>query len=205
MAVVFQKTHRKFPARLCLRHLVSRPSGLHLRDFVSRLGCLKTWLLQDLAVSRPGYLKSEYANTAWVAFGNRPVRATGTGTAGLPARSSDVIAGNSFSLMRSPRRCHTHDDGIHDGAAQHKHIDARPHASDTKQKASECVMSYGSYYDAAPRLADKWIPRDTSEININDERELAYWTNELRISVGDLIWLVEKYGTNADRIRAMVK
>jgi hypothetical protein len=65
-------------------------------------------------------------------------------------------------------------------------------------------MSYDPYYEPAPST-DKWIPRDTSEININDERELVYWTNELRISIGDLIWLVEKYGPNADRIRAMVK
>ena len=50
-----------------------------------------------------------------------------------------------------------------------------------------------------------WTPQDLTEININDERELTYWTNELRISIGDLIWLVEKYGTSAERIRAMVK
>jgi hypothetical protein len=66
-------------------------------------------------------------------------------------------------------------------------------------------MSYDPYYEAAPRLADKWIPRNAGEINVNDERELAYWCNELRISVGDLIWLVEKYGTDADRIRTLVK
>ena len=65
-------------------------------------------------------------------------------------------------------------------------------------------MSYDPYYEPAPRT-DKWIPRDTSEININDERELVYWTNELRISIGDLIWLVEKHGTSAARIRALVK
>ena len=51
----------------------------------------------------------------------------------------------------------------------------------------------------------EWIPQDPGEININDERELTYWANELRISIGDLIWLVEKYGTSADRIRAMVQ
>ena len=75
----------------------------------------------------------------------------------------------------------------------------------TQSKNNEYVMSYGSYLDIVPRLADKWIPLNTSEININDERELAYWCNELRISIGDLIWLVEKYGASADRIRAMVK
>jgi hypothetical protein len=53
--------------------------------------------------------------------------------------------------------------------------------------------------------ADKWIPRDINEININDERELAWWGNELRIPIGDLIWLVEKYGTSVERIRALVK
>ena len=57
----------------------------------------------------------------------------------------------------------------------------------------------------AGRRRDKWIPQDPGEININDERELTYWANELRISIGDLIWLVEKYGTSADRIRAMVQ
>ena len=67
------------------------------------------------------------------------------------------------------------------------------------------MMSYNPYFDSPPRRADKWIPQNTSEIDINDERELTYWTNELRISIGDLIWLVEKYGTSADRIRAMVK
>ena len=67
------------------------------------------------------------------------------------------------------------------------------------------AMTYNPYFDSMPLMADKWIPRDPGEININDERELAYWTNELRISIGDLIWLVEKYGTAADRIRAMVK
>ena len=74
-------------------------------------------------------------------------------------------------------------------------------------QSSECAMSttYNPYFDSLPRRADRWIPRDASEININDERELAYWANELRISIGDLIWLVEKYGTSADRIRAMVK
>ena len=51
----------------------------------------------------------------------------------------------------------------------------------------------------------QWIPQDPGEININDERELTYWANELRISIGDLIWLVEKYGTSAERIRAMVQ
>ncbi|MGE5158328.1 MAG: DUF3606 domain-containing protein [Gemmatimonas sp.] len=54
-------------------------------------------------------------------------------------------------------------------------------------------------------LVPDWTPQDLTEININDERELTYWTNELRISIGDLIWLVEKYGTSAERIRAMVK
>src|SRR5262245_53674459 len=66
------------------------------------------------------------------------------------------------------------------------------------------TMTFNPYFDSTPRRADnadKWIPLNSSEININDERELAYWCNELRIPVGDLIWLVEKYGTSADRIR----
>ena len=67
------------------------------------------------------------------------------------------------------------------------------------------MMTYNPYFDSGALRADKWIPRDTSEINVNDERELAYWCNELRIPIGDLIWLVEKYGTSVDRIRAMVK
>ena len=67
------------------------------------------------------------------------------------------------------------------------------------------TMTYNPYFDSLPRRADKWIPQDPGEININDERELTYWANELRISIGDLIWLVEKYGTSADRIRAMVQ
>ena len=67
------------------------------------------------------------------------------------------------------------------------------------------MMTFNPYFDSPPAHADKWIPRDVSEININDEQELAYWCNELRISIGDLIWLVEKYGTSADRIRALVK
>jgi len=66
-------------------------------------------------------------------------------------------------------------------------------------------MSYNPYFDSMPRQADKWIPQDPDEININDERELTYWTNELRISIGDLIWLVEKHGTSSERIRALVK
>ena len=66
-------------------------------------------------------------------------------------------------------------------------------------------MTYNPYFDSAPRLADKWIPLNPGEININDERELSYWTNELRVSIGDLIWLVEKHGTSADRIREMLK
>jgi hypothetical protein len=66
-------------------------------------------------------------------------------------------------------------------------------------------MSYGSYHEIVPRRPGNWMPQDTSEIDINDERELAYWCHELRISIGDLIWLVEKYGTSSDRIRAMVK
>jgi hypothetical protein len=70
------------------------------------------------------------------------------------------------------------------------------------------TMTFNPYFDSVPRRADnadKWIPRDTAEININDERELAWWCDELRIPIGDLIWLVEKYGTSADRIRALVK
>jgi Protein of unknown function (DUF3606) len=67
------------------------------------------------------------------------------------------------------------------------------------------MMTFNPYFDSPPLRADKWIPRDASEININDERELAYWCNELRIPIGDLIWLVEKYGTSVERIRALVR
>ena len=66
-------------------------------------------------------------------------------------------------------------------------------------------MSYKSSIDSAPLVPDDWAPQNPSEIDINDERELTYWTNELRISIGDLIWLVEKHGTSSERIRALVK
>ncbi|HZS66155.1 MAG TPA: DUF3606 domain-containing protein [Burkholderiales bacterium] len=66
-------------------------------------------------------------------------------------------------------------------------------------------MSYGAYIDAPPRPAGTWTPGNLNEIDINDERELNYWTNELRISIGDLIWLVQKYGPSTERIRAMVR
>jgi len=73
-------------------------------------------------------------------------------------------------------------------------------------QSNECaMMTFNPYFDSPPLHTDKWIPLNAGEININDERELAYWCNELRISIGDLIWLVEKYGTSADRIRALVK
>jgi Protein of unknown function (DUF3606) len=67
------------------------------------------------------------------------------------------------------------------------------------------MMTFNPYFDSPPLRADKWIPRDVSKINVNDEQELAYWCNELRIPIGDLIWLVEKYGTSAERIRALVR
>ena len=66
-------------------------------------------------------------------------------------------------------------------------------------------MSYRSNIDSVPLVPDNWAPQNPDEIDINDERELLYWTNELRISIGDLIWLVQKHGTSAERIRAMVK
>jgi Protein of unknown function (DUF3606) len=66
-------------------------------------------------------------------------------------------------------------------------------------------MSYRSSIDSVPLVPDDWAPQNLSEIDINDERELTYWTNELRISIGDLIWLVEKHGTSSERIRALVK
>jgi hypothetical protein len=66
-------------------------------------------------------------------------------------------------------------------------------------------MSYQSSIDSVPLVPDDWVPQDPGEIDINNERELAYWCNELRLSIGDLIWLVEKHGTSAERIRAMVK
>jgi Protein of unknown function (DUF3606) len=66
-------------------------------------------------------------------------------------------------------------------------------------------MSYRSSIESVPLVPDDWAPQDPGEIDINNERELAYWCNELRISIGDLIWLVQKHGTSAERIRAMVK
>src|SRR5690242_1925830 len=130
--------------------------------------------------------------------------------------------GVSSSSIRRSRRWHTHEDGIHDGAAR---LRRDPIGRETRgitgheaallgRIASGCgrsaelderVMSYGSYHEIVPRRVGNWTPRDTSEIDINDERELAYWCHELRISIGDLIWLVGKYGTASDRIRAMVK
>ena len=83
----------------------------------------------------------------------------------------------------------------------------RPHAKTAGCKSNEyaMTMTFNPYFDSPPLRADKWSPRDADEININDEREHAYWCNELRIPIGDLIWLVEKYGTNAERIRALVR
>jgi uncharacterized protein DUF3606 len=66
-------------------------------------------------------------------------------------------------------------------------------------------MSYRSTIDFVPLVPDNWAPQNPDEIDINDERELQYWTNELRISIGDLIWLVQKHGTSAEHIRALVK
>jgi hypothetical protein len=101
---------------------------------------------------------------------------------------------------------HTHENGTHDGAA-HKSIYAAAPRENRRMQSNEyaMTMTFNPYFDSTPRRADKWIPRDTSEININDERELAYWCNELRIPIGDLIWLVEKYGTSVERIRALVR
>jgi hypothetical protein len=66
-------------------------------------------------------------------------------------------------------------------------------------------MSYRSTIDSVPLVPDDWTPQNPDEIDINNERELLYWCNELRLSIGDLIWLVEKHGTSAARIRALVK
>ena len=66
-------------------------------------------------------------------------------------------------------------------------------------------MSYRSTVDSAPLVPEDWTPQNPDEIDINNERELHYWCNELRLSIGDLIWLVEKNGTSAERIRALVK
>ena len=106
-------------------------------------------------------------------------------------------------------------------ASRHKRVYARlrramtrPHGETGRAavrplpvQSSECVMSmtYNPYSIPCRWCRTDWIPRETSEIDINNERELAYWCNELRISIGDLIWLVEKHGTSAERIRAMVK
>ena len=66
-------------------------------------------------------------------------------------------------------------------------------------------MSNQLQIDSVPLVPDDWAPQNPAEIDINNEQEQTYWCNELRISIGDLIWLVEKHGTSADRIRAMVK
>jgi hypothetical protein len=66
-------------------------------------------------------------------------------------------------------------------------------------------MSYRSNNDSVPLVPDDWAPQNPDEIDINDERELVYWCNELRISIGDLIWLVQKHGTSSECIRALVK
>ncbi len=66
-------------------------------------------------------------------------------------------------------------------------------------------MSNQSQINSVPLVPDDWAPQNPGEIDINNEQELTYWCNELRISIGDLIWLVEKHGTSAERIRAMVK
>jgi hypothetical protein len=66
-------------------------------------------------------------------------------------------------------------------------------------------MSYRSTIDSAPLVPDDWTPQNPDEIDINNERELHYWCNKLRLSIGDLIWLVEKHGTSAERIRALAK
>jgi hypothetical protein len=66
-------------------------------------------------------------------------------------------------------------------------------------------MSYPSIVDSVPLVPDDWAPQNPAEIDVNNEHDLTYWTNELRISIGDLIWLVQKHGTSAARIREMVK
>ena len=98
----------------------------------------------------------------------------------------------------------------HTNGAAHKSIYAAAPRENRRMQSNECAMTmtFNPYFDSTPRRAenaDKWIPRNTDEININDEQELAYWCNELRISIGDLIWLVEKYGTSIERIRALVR
>ena len=45
-------------------------------------------------------------------------------------------------------------------------------------------MSYRSSIESVPLVPDDWAPQDPGEIDINNERELAYWCNELRISIG---------------------
>lgn len=154
---------------------------------------------QKIRVMVLGSLTGEYAMLAWVRArtgGREPAYAGVAGFGGLAERPQP---------SRVAERDRPGD--IIQAAAQ----GGRPAQQDERERggptelSSECVMSYGSYHEIVPRLADKWIPLNTSEININDERELVYWTNELRISIGDLIWLVEKYGTSADRIRSLVK
>ena len=71
--------------------------------------------------------------------------------------------------------------------------------------SGDVSMSYRSNVDSVPLVPDNWVPQNPDEIDINNERELLYWTNELRISIGDLIWLVQKHGTSAEHIRAMVR
>jgi hypothetical protein len=66
-------------------------------------------------------------------------------------------------------------------------------------------MSDQPFTDSGPLVPDDWVPQNPAEIDINNEHDLIYWCNELRVSIGDLIWLVQKHGTSAARIRAMVK
>lgn len=45
-------------------------------------------------------------------------------------------------------------------------------------------------------------PADSSRININENYEVAYWTEALGVSRGKLNEAVEAVGTSADAVRA---
>ncbi|WP_395407406.1 DUF3606 domain-containing protein [Pseudoduganella sp. UC29_106] len=48
-------------------------------------------------------------------------------------------------------------------------------------------------------------PRDRSRININEEREMRYWTEELGITRDRLLLLVKQVGISAERVRAQLE
>ena len=45
-------------------------------------------------------------------------------------------------------------------------------------------------------------PQDRSQINLNEEHEVRYWTQALGVSKEQLAAAVQAVGTSADRVRA---